>query len=111
MKNVSRITIKESSISAGTGSETTESDGGGDPIVSNPTFPSGNPGSTADDDEFTTVETDGTETVNTNPSYIITADKTSAKEGDFITYTTVSYTHLTLPVSYTHLTLPTILLV
>ena len=87
VKNVSRITIKESSISAGTGSETTESDGGGDPIVSNPTFPSGNPGSTADDDEFTTVETDGTETVNTNPSYIITADKTSAKEGDFITYT------------------------
>ena len=86
-KNISRITIKESSINAGTGSEV--SDGAiGSPIVSNPNFPSGNPTRTDGfDDEFTTVETDGEEPVATSPEYTITSDKVSVKEGDFITYT------------------------
>ena len=84
-KNISRITIKESSINAGTGSELTDGTSG-EPIISNPTFPSGNPNSTADDDEFTTVETDGTEPITTVPEYTITSDKTSVKEGEFVTF-------------------------
>ena len=85
-KNISRITIKESSINAGTGSELS---GGtsGDPILSNPVFPSGNPEDTSDDDEFTTVETDGTEPVTTIPEYTITSDKVTVKEGEFVTFT------------------------
>ena len=86
-KNISRITIKESTINSGTGSETENQDGTGDPIVSNPTFPAGNPESPTDDDEFTTVDTEGTEPDSVIPEYTVTADKVSAKEGDFITYT------------------------
>ncbi len=86
-KNISRITIKESSINSGTGSEKTDG-ATGSPIVSNPEFPAGNPEKTTGfDDEFTTVETDGTEPEPTSPEYTITSDKVSVKEGDFITYT------------------------
>ena len=86
-KNISRITIKESSINAGTGSETTDGTSG-DPIISNPEFPAGNPEKTTGfDDEFTTVETEGTEPEPTSPEYTITSDKVSVKEGEFVTYT------------------------
>ena len=81
-KNIARCTIKGSNITSGTASPTDPSTGL--PIPSNPSSPSSNP----DIDLFTTVSIPTATTATTNlPSYTVTPDKITVKEGEFVKYT------------------------
>tara|TARA_B100001250_G_scaffold227920_1_gene195629 strand:- start:1292 stop:4120 length:2829 start_codon:yes stop_codon:yes gene_type:complete len=83
-KNVGRCVITESTIRQGVPTQTTP----GEVTTSNPEFSFSSPISY---ETFVTPDTpviDGGEdpVVDLNPTYVVTADKASVKEGDFITY-------------------------
>ena len=82
-KNIARCVIKESTIN----SDTTSSS---DPVTgvitpSNPNDPETNPDVPSDFDNVT--EPSGTVTADNLPSYTVTPDRISVKEGEFVTYT------------------------
>ena len=82
-KNIAKCVIKEGSISPG--SPGFEDD---TPIAANPDFPSSDP--TTDgtfDDEVGHIITDNTPAEITVPSFVVTSDKASVKEGEFVTFT------------------------
>jgi len=81
-KNIARCTIGKRSITANIPSST-DSDTGA-PLPSNPFEPSLNP----EADVFTGLfESSNTNDVSSLPTYKVTADKASVKEGEFVTYT------------------------
>ena len=82
-KNIARCVIKESTINSGTTSPSDPITGVTDP--SNPNDPETNPDVPSDFDNVT--EPTGTVTTSNLPSYTITPDRTTVKEGEFVTYT------------------------
>ena len=114
IKNIARCVILESSISTGVTPVTPDD---GIAVPQNPPF-NFNP----EADPFTGNTQNGTGTADegTTPTYDVTADKLTVKEGEFVTYTITTTnvpegtpleyqlfgTNIS-PVSYTHLTLPT----
>ena len=82
-KNIARCVIKESNINSGTTSTSDPVTGIIDP--SNPNDPETNPDDPSDFADVT--EPTGTVTTSNLPSYTITPDRTTVKEGEFVTYT------------------------
>ena len=83
-KNVAKCTIEETRSSDGTPGG--DVDDNGNPIPSNPEFPTYNPEDDTPFDGVTEPEGDD-DTVNPLPTYEVGADKTSVSEGGFITFT------------------------